>query len=94
MIRYTASALADIDQAISYLEERNVRAAEELRARLEAAIERLGRMPMIGRTGRVAGTREWSVVNAPYILAYRVIGADIEILAVRHERRRWPDHFE
>lgn len=93
MIRFTKSALAYIEEAISWLAERNVLAADVLSDRLRLGIERLAEFPELGRSGRVTGTREWSVPETHYIAAYRVAGADVEILAVRHTRRRWPDHF-
>ena len=45
----------------------------------------------MGRTGRVAGTRE--LVIAPYVIAYRSRKSVIEILAIIHGARRWPDSF-
>lgn len=93
MIRFTKSALADIDEAISWLAERNAAAANQLSERLRAGMERLAQFPDLGRSGRVAGTREWSVPETHYIAAYRITGGDVEILAIRHARRRWPDHF-
>jgi plasmid stabilization system protein ParE len=94
LIRHTVGALADIDEAISYLAIRDERAAEALRLRFEAAITRLDRFPEIGRPGRIEATREWSDTDAPYIVAYRVVGSDIQVLAVRHSSRQWPEHFE
>ena len=93
MIRFTKSAVADLDEAISWLAERNAVAADLLSDRLRAGIERLAQFPDLGRSGRVAGTREWSVPETHYIAAYRVAEGDVEVLAVRHARRRWPDHF-
>jgi plasmid stabilization system protein ParE len=45
----------------------------------------------LGRPGRIAGTREFVVSETPYAVPYRVAGADVEILAVVHGARRWPD---
>jgi toxin ParE1/3/4 len=44
----------------------------------------------IGRIGRVEGTRELAHPRYPFILAYRVQGKEIQILAVLHTARRWP----
>jgi len=45
-------------------------------------------IPNRGRSGRMAGTREFVV--APFILVYRV-GADVvEILRVYHSAQDWP----
>lgn len=46
--------------------------------------------PMIGRTGRVAGTREL-VAHPNYILIYYVVGELIRIFRILHAARQWPD---
>lgn len=53
----------------------------------------LGRNPLIGRAGQVAGTRELVISRYPYIAAYQVKGKAVEILAVVHTSRLWPDIF-
>ena len=47
--------------------------------------------PLSGRPGRVEGTRELVVARAPYIVAYRIVEDDLEIAAIIHAARRWPD---
>ena len=49
--------------------------------------------PTMGRPGRVTGTREL-LVHRHYILAYRVRGEAIELLAFRHSARLWSDGFK
>jgi len=49
--------------------------------------------PYLGRPGRVAGTWELVVTSTPFIAVYRVINDRIEILAVFHGNRMWPDTF-
>ncbi|MDB5571288.1 MAG: addiction module toxin, RelE/StbE family [Hyphomicrobiales bacterium] len=67
-----------------------VRVDTALRDRLEA----VAALPtQSGRPGRVAGTRELLVAGAPYVVAYRVNGAVIDILGVLHTARRWPEAF-
>ncbi len=47
----------------------------------------------MGRIGRVVGTRELIITRTPFILPYRIQGNQIEILAVVHAARRWPEAF-
>lgn len=47
----------------------------------------------VGRIGRVAGTRELVVPRLPYVVPYRIKKDQIEVLAVHHTSRRWPDSF-
>jgi len=45
-------------------------------------------LPNRGRLGRIAGTRE--LVQAPYVIIYRVIEEAVEILRVYHAAQDWP----
>ncbi|MFB2897343.1 type II toxin-antitoxin system RelE/ParE family toxin [Aerosakkonemataceae cyanobacterium BLCC-F50] len=47
----------------------------------------------MGRPGRIPGTKELVVTRTPFILPYRVQGEQIEILAVIHAARQWPESF-
>jgi len=49
--------------------------------------------PTLGRIGQVAGTRELVNERYPYIAAYRICADEIQILAVLHTSRLWPDEF-
>ena len=41
----------------------------------------------------VYGTRELVVTGTPFILPYRISGQHIQILAVFHGARQWPENF-
>lgn len=86
---WRASALADLDQIISYIAERDVSAAERLQQAIEACAERLPDHPFMYRTGRVPGTRE-AVVHPNYILIYRVTAEAIEVVSLVHARQEYP----
>ena len=86
-------ALVDLGQAYDYISAENPLAASTVIKRIEAATKALGAFPEIGRPGRVEGTRELVVSGTPFILPYRVFKNRIEILAVIHAARRWPEGF-
>jgi len=88
-IRWTPTALRDLGSLDAYIAEDAPKAAAANVERILSGIEALKRHPEMGRKGRVAGTRE--LVVAPYIVAYRTVKACMEILAVIHGARRWPD---
>jgi toxin ParE1/3/4 len=44
--------------------------------------------------GRIKGTREFVVTDTPFIVAYRVRDDRVEVLAVFHGARLWPDRFD
>jgi toxin ParE1/3/4 len=91
--RWTRLALADLEAIGDYVARRPDYRARRLVARIAAAVEALGDHPHLGRLGRITGTRELVVVETPYVVPYRVRGDEIEILAVFHGARRWPDAF-
>jgi toxin ParE1/3/4 len=83
------AARANLRAIISYIAERNPRAASDLNERIGECVERLGEHPFLYRAGRVPGTRE-AVAHPNYILVYRVAGDVVEILNVVHSRRQYP----
>lgn len=53
----------------------------------------LASTPLLGRPGRVENTQELVVTKLPYIVAYQVTPSAVEILAVIHTARLWPENF-
>jgi addiction module toxin, RelE/StbE family len=92
-VKWTRTALANLNDLAEYIAQDNPRAAAEMVDRIVAAIERLKTYPALGRPGRVPNTRELVLTATPYIVPYRVKGKNIEILRVFHAARRWPDDF-
>jgi toxin ParE1/3/4 len=92
-VRWTSLALEDLDNAYEYVAADNPRAASAMIARIEAAVNSLSVFPDAGRPGRVEGTRELVVTGTPFIIPYRMKRRQIEILALVHAARRWPESF-
>lgn len=87
-------AIEDLQNIRAYVSRDKPSAARALVATiLTLAEDQLSRFPQAGRAGRVEGTRELVVPGTPYIVAYRVRSDVIDILAVHHAARRWPDSF-
>jgi toxin ParE1/3/4 len=80
-----------LEDVHDYIAQDNEHAAIATVERILAGIEALGRHPQLGRKGRVSGTRE--LVMPPYVAAYRVAKGAVEIHAILHTARRWPDRF-
>ena len=89
IVRWTQDALRDLESIHSYISNDNPDAAPVVIGRVVAAAEALGRHPELGRAGRVHGTRE--LVVAPYIIAYEIHKSAVEITAIIHGARQWPD---
>ncbi len=92
-IIWSPTARADLEHIQIYISERNPRAAAKVAKTILAAIEQLRWFPAMGRVGRVPGTRELVIAGTPYIAPYRVVERGVEIIAVLHGRRRWPEAF-
>lgn len=92
-IRWTRLAVEDLDHAYDYIAAANPAAARSVIARIESALQALQTHPLIGRTGRVEGTRQLVVPDTPFVVAYRIAKARIEILGIIHGARRWPESF-
>lgn len=82
-------AIADRKRITAYIAEDNPNAASELGDMLMQKAEQLDRHPMLGRAGRVEGTREL-VAHPNYVLIYRIVGNAVEVLRVKHAARKWP----
>jgi toxin ParE1/3/4 len=73
--------------------EKSEAAADTMLDRIFAATELLERNPDIGRPGRIPATRELTLKPLPFLMAYRVRRGKIEILALLHAARKWPQQF-
>ena len=90
-VRWTPTGLRDLESLRAYIAEDNEERAAVAVEAILSRIDGLLRHPEMGRKGRVAGTRE--LVMSPYVIAYRIKGRAIEIIAILHGARRWPDSF-
>lgn len=92
-VRWTRPALAQLDRIQDYVARQSALEASRLAAEL---VERPNRLlaehPQAGRPGRVRETRELVFADLPYIVVYRVTD-DVEIVAVVHTSRQWPEEF-
>src|SRR3712207_1292111 len=92
VILWKYQALADIDHIFDHICADNPVAAGEVINHIYSAVRSLAdpELHHIGRPGRWPGTREL-VLSVSYIVPYRVTEKAIEILAVIHMAREWPE---
>ena len=89
-IEWTVSALIDLKEIRDYIEQDNPRVAERVAGQIYDSVAPLEHNPLIGRSGRLAGTRELILGNLPYILMYEVQDELIFVKRVIHTSRLWP----
>ena len=90
-IEYAERYFRRLDDIHEYNAEHNPAAAVRTVERIRNAVTRLARLPSLGRPGRVAGTRELVISRAPYIVAYRVQDAVVQIITILHSAQKWPE---
>lgn len=89
-VRWAPLAAEHLASAHVYLLENSPTVAEAQVERVLSAVDALERHPQLGRTGRVPGTRELVVTGTPFLVAYRIEEQEVQVLAVLHGARRWP----
>lgn len=98
-VRWTKIAATSLARIQDHIANENPRAAFEVTQRIRIAVRQLeehpksGRAGRAGRAGRVHGTYELVIHDLPYIVAYRINKEEVQILAVYHASRKWPDKF-
>jgi len=87
-IRYTATALVEVDEIFAYIAQDNRVAAARLVARIEEVAARIAELPYIGEATRKSQFRRFPVGN--YLIVYEVGQDEVIIHYVRHGARRRP----
>lgn len=90
---WTRRALRRLESIGDFIAADSPKAAAKVMLRLQAVTANLRTHPAIGRTGRIAGTRELVLPDLPYIIAYRVTAANVQILSIVHASQRWPENL-
>ena len=88
-VTYTEEAVADIVEAIAYLNERNPTAAANLDEEITRCIERLADREFEGPMSRLrsgAIVRSWAV--PPFRIYYQLLPDELLIVRVYHQARR------
>ena len=92
-LEWLPHAIRDFNEIIDFISDDNPAAAIEQGDEIERQVSGLTDNRLMGRPGRIKGTRELVVVRTPYIVAYRVKKDTILILRVLHGARCWPNRI-
>ena len=90
-IHWSPTAVADLTHLRSFIAAHNPAAAARVAQAILAAVEKLESWPALGRPGRLPYTRELVIGGTPFVVPYTVAGDDIQIIAVIHGARKWPE---
>ncbi|OZA29455.1 MAG: hypothetical protein B7X91_01750 [Hydrogenophilales bacterium 17-64-11] len=82
-LKWSRSALADLQAILEHVARDNPQAARSLAAGFRQTAAHLTAHPFIGRRGELEGTREL-MLHRNYLLTYRVSSEAVEILQIWH----------
>ena len=89
-VSWRPAALNDAHQMLDYLGSYSFIAADNAEKELHEKVEMSARRPLLGRTSRFDGMREFSMPNFFKIIVYREIEGGIEIVALLDTRSEQP----
>lgn len=90
-VRLSEDAEADLRAIFGYIAVRNPAAATRMIDGIITISIHLESFPMLGKEGRLKGTRELLAPGSPYILVYSLADEyHIEIERIIHGARKWP----
>lgn len=89
-VRYTRTALEEIEGIFSYIAKDNPQAAAEVVAVFEKAVTRLANYPQSAVETDIAGVRAVLALPHPYLIFYSIESETLVIRNVRHAARRRP----
>lgn len=89
VIHWKKQAINDLIKIGLHIAKDSATNAHNLVDLIENKVTPLAVYPEMGRTGRRRGTREL-IAHESYIVVYRVLEKNVEILRVKHSAQQWP----
>ena len=83
---WTDYALHSLEIVQGYIEANNPSSAKRVIRQVKITTKKLSQFPNIGRVG-ARGTRQLVVSNLPYIIVYRVLEGQVQIVRVFHDKQ-------
>ncbi len=92
-VTWLEAVVNDLLDIRAFIAEHNPAAVDAVGDRIASVVDRMDTLPLSGRGGRVAGTRELVVPGLPYIVTYALREDEVMVRTVHHAARLWPDKF-
>jgi toxin ParE1/3/4 len=86
-VAYTAEALGDVAQVLSFVADQSQTRASDVAARIDMAVKALGIFPRAARFDRETDTYERPIPGLPLLLIYTASDKLVEVIAVFHTSR-------
>jgi toxin ParE1/3/4 len=87
-VRFTRTALRQLDEVLDYIEIHNTHGARHVRDRIHAIIALLSLNPLTGQATDRTGQRRMVINPYPYVMFYRVNRDEIVDQRIRHTARQ------
>jgi addiction module RelE/StbE family toxin len=89
-LRWTASAVRDLERITDYPFDETPQHAPRLVRLLYKSATALKTFPNRGRPGKKEGTRELVIPSLPYIVVYQVREDTVYLARILHAAQQWP----
>ncbi|MFZ3180227.1 MAG: type II toxin-antitoxin system RelE/ParE family toxin [Methylocystis silviterrae] len=87
-LRYTLRAATELEEVLSFIDERSPQGARGVKSRIQAMTALLLQHPQAGHLTSKSGIRRMVVYPYPYLIFYRPTETEIIIHGIRHSARR------
>jgi toxin ParE1/3/4 len=87
-LRYTLRAAQELEQVLSYIDDRSPEGARRVKARIQAVIDLIASHPQSGQLTSARRLRRVVVHPYPYLIFYAGTDDEVVIHGVRHAARR------
>jgi toxin ParE1/3/4 len=86
-LRYTLSALADLETIFDYITQHSPQGARRVQSRIQTIIDVLVQHPHIGTRTSDPTIRRMTILPYPYLIFYEATDEEVIIHAFRHTAR-------
>jgi len=87
-LRYTLRAAQELEQVLSYIDDRSPEGARRVKARIQGVIDLIASHPQSGQLTSARRLRRIVVHPYPYLIFYAATNDEVVIHGVRHAARR------
>ncbi len=87
-LRYTLRAAQELEQVLSYIDDRSPEGARRVKARIQAVIDLIASHPQSSQLTSTRRLRRVVVHPYPYLIFYAATNDEVVIHGVRHAARR------
>lgn len=87
-LRFTRTALKQIEQALSYIAERSPSGARRVSDRISATVDLVKHYPHAGQATSRKHVRRIVLTPYPYVIFYRHTATEVVVMRFRHAARK------